>query len=382
MPEKILVVDDDPETVRLLQLFLQRLGYTTLGATDGVQAIELARRECPDLIILDIMMPGMDGFEVARSLDRLPETTQIPILMVTARASVEDKSRGYEAGADIYLTKPVHQMDLQATIKALLHQRKERKEAAAVNGFHVGVIAAKGGLGVSTVTINLAVSYARKFGAKVIAAELRPGQGTWSDELNLPLNTELGDLLKMDPSRITADEVEKHLSKTSFGLRLLLASNFHVHPTFHSDSAQYRALISALGSLAPVTFLDIGTYFSEAVIAILELCSEVIVVTEPQSLAVKQTGRLIERLRGLNFGTTRPITLVSLNHTRADSTMPVSQIEATLQRPVALGIPPAMELASAAVRQNLPMTVAQPDNLVALQYTKLAELINKHVERV
>lgn len=380
MAEKILVVDDDPETVRILQLFLQRLGYTTVGATGGVEAIEQARKENPDLIVLDVMMPGMDGFEVARSLDRLPETSQIPILMVTARTTLEDKTRGYEAGADIYLTKPVHQMDLQANIKALLSQRQARKAAAASRGYVVGVLAAKGGLGVSTLTLNLAVSYARKFQSRVIAAEIRPGQGTWADELNISSIHTLNQLLALEPGKITPTVVEEVLTNTNFGVRLLLSSNFSVMPTFHNDSAQYQAIINALSGLATATFLDIGTYFSEVVPTILDLCNEVIVVTEPQPLAVKQTGRLIERLRALDFGASRQLNLVSLNHTRADNSLSVSQIEASLQRPVSLGIPPAVELANFAIKQNMPMAIAQPDNLIALQYTRLAELVKKHAD--
>ena len=196
MADKILIVDDDPETVQFLNLILARLGYQTFVARDGMEALEVAHKELPDLIVLDVMMPGLDGYEVARSLRRHPGTALTPILMFTAKTQVEDKLVGYDAGVDIYLTKPIHPVDLYANIKTLLTQRRTRSAALTNKGYVVGVLAAKGGLGVSTVTLNLAVAYHQKQQAKVIAAELRPGQGIWADELDLPNSGGLGSLLR------------------------------------------------------------------------------------------------------------------------------------------------------------------------------------------
>jgi DNA-binding response OmpR family regulator len=169
MADKVLVVDDDPETINFLKLILDRQGYQTLTAINGVQALETAHAERPDVIILDVLMPGLDGFEVAKSLRRHPDTATIPILMFTAKTQVSDKLAGYDAGVDIYLTKPVHPVELQANIKALLVQRKIRQETMSEKGYVIGVTAAKGGLGVSTVALNLAISYHHKTEAKVIA---------------------------------------------------------------------------------------------------------------------------------------------------------------------------------------------------------------------
>lgn len=382
MAERILVVDDDPETVRIMQLFLKRLGYDSIAAHTGALAIEMATREHPDLIILDVMMPGMDGFEVSRSLHRLADTAQIPILMVTARATPEEKTRGYESGADIYLTKPVHAMDLQANIRALLEQRRARKMALAGHGYLVGVIAAKGGTGVSTVALNLAVTYAKQYKVPAVAMEMRPGQGTWADELSLSNNHALGNLLKLPPQQITQSMVEDSCMPALHGARLLLSTSFEVDPVFHNDPGQYEAILYALSQVAPLAVLDIGVYFSPVVPVILDHCSEVIVVTEPQELAVRQTCRLVDLLRARDFGGSRPLTVISYNRARSETSMTVSQMENTLSRPVALGFPPAQELATYALRQQLPLGQAQPESLTARQFEKLAELVKAHVEGV
>jgi DNA-binding response OmpR family regulator len=381
MADKILVVDDDPDMISLFKLLLINQGYKVIVARNGIEALALAHQELPDLIILDIMLPAKDGFEVARDLHRTPDTAAIPILMVTARTSVADKTKGYEVGADIFLTKPVQQMDLQANIKVLLMQRKARKVAVAANGYVVGIMSARGGLGVSTTALNLGVAYAKKYNEKVIAAETRPGCGVWADELNLPQVFGLAELLKMDADEIIPAIVDSKLTNTDYRLRLLLASNLSREPLHPGGTRQYDAIISSLGQLASLVVLDIGTFFSEAVPQILSLCSEIIVITEPQQLSVKQTGRLIDLMRNShNAGGARPLSVVSLNHTRSDVTMSVSQVEEALHRPVALGIPPAMELAAFAGRQFLPMAVAQPESIVAQQFMKLAEMVKRHRE--
>lgn len=382
MAEKILVVDDDLETVRILQIFLHRLGYEALAAFNGPQAVEMARTHQPDLIILDVMMPGMDGFEVSRSLRNIPETAAIPVLMVTARTSADDKTRGYTAGADIYLTKPVHQMDLQANIKALVAQRQARKRVTSELGYMVGVIAAKGGLGVSSVALNLAAISAAQFGMRTIAAEMRPGQGTWADELNLSNALTLENLLRLDPMNITPDAVQEQLTISGFNARLLLSSNTPSDFSFNNDPAQYELILDTLREQAKIVVLDIGTYSSSMAPALLRQCSEVIVVTEPQPLSLKQTRRLLDRICEMHFGLSRPLTIVSVNHTGSDTSLPVTKMEDVLGRPVAIGIPPVRELTTYSIEHNVPVCMAQAGSLVSLQYTKLAEIVKTHLENV
>ena len=125
MSEKILIADDDPETVHLLTLMLARLGYQALVARDGTEAVNLARSELPDLIVLDVMMPGLDGFEVASNLRRHPDTATIPILMLTAKTQEKDKALGVETGANEYITKPFEMDDLLKKVKAYLKSSSE-----------------------------------------------------------------------------------------------------------------------------------------------------------------------------------------------------------------------------------------------------------------
>ncbi|MBC7260446.1 MAG: response regulator, partial [Chloroflexi bacterium] len=126
--EKILIVEDDPVLLETLQYNLSRQGYLVVTATDGMAAVDLARREHPDVIVLDVMIPKIDGFEVCRILR---QEMNIPILMLTARDDEVDKIVGLEVGADDYMTKPFSMRELLARVKALLRRVRLMREEIA-----------------------------------------------------------------------------------------------------------------------------------------------------------------------------------------------------------------------------------------------------------
>ena len=117
---RILIVDDDPAILRLLSTNLKARGYEVVTAIDGAQALEIAHREKPDLIVLDIMLPKMSGFEVCKRLKKDPKTSDIPIIMVTALNELGDIERGIDSGTDDFLTKPVNKWELITRVKTML----------------------------------------------------------------------------------------------------------------------------------------------------------------------------------------------------------------------------------------------------------------------
>ncbi|MBT4098474.1 MAG: sigma-54-dependent Fis family transcriptional regulator [Gemmatimonadetes bacterium] len=128
MPEKILIVDDEPFNVDLLEQELDEQGYETCAAENGERALEVLAEEKPDLVLLDWMMPGMDGIEVLERMRASAEWRRTPVIMLTARATVEDKVKGLDAGADDYVTKPIDEAELSARIRAMLRIARLEKE--------------------------------------------------------------------------------------------------------------------------------------------------------------------------------------------------------------------------------------------------------------
>ncbi len=120
--KRILVVDDEAELVKAVQIRLDQAGYEVLVAGDGREGFDVARRERPDLIILDLMLPGMDGYEVCGLLKADTRYSKIPIIMFTAKAQEEDMRLGKEVGADVYITKPFEHQVILDKIKELLKE--------------------------------------------------------------------------------------------------------------------------------------------------------------------------------------------------------------------------------------------------------------------
>jgi DNA-binding response OmpR family regulator len=119
----VLAADDDEDILELVAFRLERSGYTVLRARDGEEALRIAREEKPDLAVLDVMMPRLDGYEVTRRLRADEATSAMPIILLTARAQDADVQTGFDAGADDYIRKPFSPQELRARVQAILGRR-------------------------------------------------------------------------------------------------------------------------------------------------------------------------------------------------------------------------------------------------------------------
>lgn len=128
---KILVIDDEQSINELIKINLELVGYKVIQALDGIKGFALAKQELPNLIVLDVMMPEVDGYTVAQRIRQNPETKNIPILMLTALSQLKDKVQGFDIGVDDYLTKPFEMDELRVRIRALLKRSNQLPESIA-----------------------------------------------------------------------------------------------------------------------------------------------------------------------------------------------------------------------------------------------------------
>ncbi len=128
MAYKILAVDDEKHIVRLVQINLQKEGYDVVTASNGREALEQVEREKPDLVIMDVMMPEMGGFEALQEMKANEATSTIPVIMLTAKAQDADVFEGWKSGADLYLTKPFNPQELLTFVKRILQDKSNSKE--------------------------------------------------------------------------------------------------------------------------------------------------------------------------------------------------------------------------------------------------------------
>ncbi len=380
MAEKVLIIDDDLDTLRLVGLMLQRQGYQISAASNGEQGLTKALEEKPDIILLDVMMPDMDGYEVTRRLRKNPTTKTTPILMFTAKTQLDDKVTGFEVGADDYLTKPTHPSELQAHIKALLARSGPKKgeepeiPAREHPGYIIGVLASRGGLGVSTLATNLAGAFSSRTQSDVILAELKSGQGTIGMDLGMTHQRGLKDLLSGSPVEITREKVQSELVPHISGLKLLLASENPRDMYLTGQVNHYEILVTRLAGLGRFVVLDLGTGLPPFVQKILPMCNERIVVIEGTPGTIAQSKLLIEEIA--NLGIDKMGILVVLNNRiRSESQMSWTDVQQRLGHSITSTLTPAPEMFIAASRLQSPGVMSQPTNVTSQQILKIADLI-------
>ena len=384
MAEKILIIDDDVETLRLIGIMLQRQGYQTVTASNGDDGVALAKAELPDLIILDIMMPEVNGYTVARHLRAEPATTDTPILMFTAKSQIDDKVAGFEAGADDYLTKPVHPVELVAHVKALLSRRitpQSEKTPQKKQGFIMGILGAKGGIGTSSMALNLSIALHEKSDLDVICAEIIPGKGIWSTELGLTDTQGLDSILRSKSGEITPEFVEKNLNRTMFGIKLLLSSPLFSPFPFYENSKKIGLLVDTLAKLAKITVLDLGTPTDESLPEIIEKCDQIIVLTESFPVSVERTKSILGKLSDFGFGKNKLLQVVSYNRVRADIQLTQPQIQEKIGILPIIAIPSAPEQAYQAAIHFQPLVRIQPESLVSQQFYRLADQLLVNIKQ-
>lgn len=382
MPEKILVVDDDVDTLRLVGLMLQRQGYEIAAASSGRQALSMARNEDPDLIILDVMMPDMDGYEVTRRLRSDQSTATIPIIMFTAKTQIDDKVSGFEAGADDYLTKPTQPRELFAHVKAVLARTSKARTPAAATpaveaaerGHVIGVLAAKGGLGVTTIALNLGVILRSKSLKHVTVAEFRPGLGTIGLSLGYLHPTALTELLEKKPGEVAPQSIQPLLINHNSGVDLLLASYEATDARYLTQGDSFLTIAKSLAVMTNYLILDLGPAISPITDKVISQCDELIVVVEPHPHTIAQTKSLIKALEAKGFGQGR-VRAILVNRARSDVQMSWSQAQEELDHHLSVVFTPAPEIILQANLRNMPVVLYQSDSLTTQQFNKLTDLV-------
>ncbi|MCW5874254.1 MAG: response regulator [Anaerolineales bacterium] len=389
----LLVVDDDLDTLKLVGTTLEKQGFIIHAAKDGQEALDKVTEVKPDLILLDVMMPKMDGYEVTRRLRANPQTANIPIILFTAKAQVDDKVAGLEAGADDYLTKPTHPAELVARVRNILKrpvtgmlpplpaapvssQPSTPSPGAPAGGARtvVGVLAAKGGQGVSTLCINLATGFAEKYPQNsVILAELTPGHG----DLNVRLSQSgegLIELLHRSTRDIYRSAVEGALTEHKDNQRLLLAGTRPSDASLLHAGEQMGAIVSELKQITNHVVLDLGVNLPTSSQRALEHCTHIVVVAEPDPYTVDQTKALLADLNRMSQLHAQRI-VVMVHRVRNDLAVNAAELQKQLNHDIEAVFTPAPELAYQATRQQQSMLETDPQSYSAQQTQKLVTLI-------
>ena len=377
MAEKILVVDDNLDTVKSIGLFLHKQGYEIIPACNGTQALAAASAERPDLAILDVMMPDMDGFEVCRRLRADPATADLPVIIFTSRSEFVDKAAGFEAGAEEYLTKPVRPDELVLRVRALLRRspRPVEQEVPRPRAKVLGFLGSKGGVGTTTLVVNLAVSLAGDGapGKTVVLAELRAGISSAVFQLGLHGGNGMARLLDCPAEQIDRQKMEARLARHTSGVAILCGQVEPPGVALPIAPAQAQAILARLSTMADYVLLDLGIGLEETNLSVLPLCDRIVVTVDPQRAGIAMAQALLKEMNAsLNLASTA-IALVVIKRASPANTYSTEMIQGALQHSLLGTVPPAPELAFESAERGVPMVTMQPTSLFAQQVRALWE---------
>lgn len=368
MSERILVVDDDTSLLQLLKQTLSNAGFDVDVANRVSQAIDLIEKTVPDLALIDVMMPEVDGITLCQRLREEPRTAHLPIIMLTARGQTTDKVNALETGADDYITKPVPQNELLARIRALLRrsvfssQDTPRAEVTVWMG-------AKGGVGTSALVANVAVAMAET-NERLILADWQPIASAASF-LGLEIENGLDSLLTVAPEALSEAGLWKILLPHGSGLLLFPGS---LSPTFGLRDLSLEMVDRLLDLLSAKTdrlFIDLGTSLDKCAGHIVQKSQRVIVVGEPDSLGIELADRLLRELNKLGMAGSR-LGLVMVNRTGVPFHIPLPELTDHLRTPVLAVVTPAAGSFFDAVREKKPFVHAFPTSPVSDTFRTLA----------
>ncbi len=370
MAEKILIVDDDIDTLKLVGLMLERQGYRIAVASNGALGLNKAAAERPDLILLDVMMPDMDGYEVTRRLRTDPALAHIPIIMFTAKTMVDDKVAGFEAGVDDYLTKPTHPAELTAHVKAVLARAIQTRSTKTEKAKVLSFLGSRGGVGTTTLAINIAVVM-KTLGQEVVLAEMNPGSGSVALSLGLKESAGLSNLLTRSLKDIHLRSVESELTDHNTGIRLLVASAYPREVELEQAVPQMEAVVRNLSTMCTLVILDLGSGMRPHVVPLLNMSDRVVLVVEPVYPSATIARNLLDDLQ--NAGINRhKISLALMTRERTSLQLPWQQVESDLGIDLAGLLSPAPEQAHQADQNGTPLILLHPGTLVGDQIRKLS----------
>lgn len=376
MAAKILVVDDDANVQRLLQYTLKQEGYDVVVASDGAEGFRLWGAEAPDLILLDVQLPKLDGYQVAAKI-RSEEggSSHVPIIMLTAEREVEQKVRGLRAGADDYLIKPFHPAELLARIKSLLARFAPRDTLLArpPMGRVLAFYGAKGGVGTTTIAINAAIALHRELGRKVCLVDANLQFGDHRVFLDLGLDKKSIVDIVSAPS-IDVDLVRQVMVKHDSGIDLLLAPpSPESADLVHAD--HMPLIIDHLRSLYDYVLIDVDKRLDDVNLGVFEQSEAVFVVMTADLSCLKNVRLILETMGHLGYPASK-LQLV-LNRSNAFTGINVKNAEGALKRTIDHQVVNEYRGAISALNSGSPFMFTKADSPLGASLLQFARAVDK-----
>ena len=380
---RILVIDDEPINHQLVARALVAQAYDLHFAENGKNGIVQARALKPDVIITDVMMPDITGYEVTRILRREPQFAATPILVLTAQSGLQDKLKSFEVGADDHLTKPFEAAELAGRITALL-RRAEAVKLAKVDGGGqqearlIAVHSLRGGIGSSSLAVNLGVGLASLWRKPTLLLDLTMTAGQVALMLNMTLKRTWADLAQYGPGDLDSDALDSVTGAHESGLRFIAA------PTFPSEADAIRgemlgaALRIAKGQYDYV-IADLPHDFSDAALQALDVADMILVLGSPDMASFRAVTAALDTYDKLDYPKDK-IKFV-LNAVFPHSNLTREKLETALGLSTFVTLPYTRDILVEAINLGQPVISHKPDQAISQLLEDLAFHVSKDEHR-
>ena len=379
---KVLVVDDDLNIQRVLVFTLKQEGYEVHVASDGQAGVEMAASIRPDVILMDVAMPKLDGYAATQQIRAAEDGRKVPIIMLTAEADVEQRVRGLRAGADDDIVKPFHPLELIARIKALLARSgggQQRKVAEKVTmGRLACFYGAKGGVGTTTIAINTAIALATRLkrGTALIDANLQFGDERVFLDLGLDTASMVNAITEPD---LDAELLKKLVVNHHVGIDLLLAPPNPEQADIvverqRTDPGTLSNILSLMRKAYDYTLVDMAKSLDDFNLQLFDEADLIFVVMTADLSCLKNVRLVLETMDSLGYERGK-IQLV-LNRSNAYTGINVDNAESALGRKIDYQIINDYRGAISALNSGEPFMSSRPDGPLGQSVSKFAREID------
>ena len=381
MATRILFVDDNHDTLFYIQFMLQRRGYEVEVADNGSEALEKATQNPPDLFLVDVLMPKMNGFEFTAAIRSNPVLMHLPVILFSAATTESYKERGFEAGADDYLTKPILNDELDNHIQAALNLAESRRiemdavveqalpeppQAPERRGAVVGFWGGKGGVGVTTLAVNTAVALAEDH--SVVLGDLNVGLGAIVLQLGLDASAAQPSPWTLPAGQITQKMVAEALIGYADSLKVLLMSEGeHWTPSVPLVETVFKHL----RTLADYTVLDLGAGMTLDKFSLLRGCDHLVLVSGADRVASALTEHALESLDAAGIPRERS-SVVMIQRRDTTGVLTPEVLERHLRVQLDGVVPIAQTDALWAFDRGEPVVTSLPESRLARSYRRFA----------
>ncbi len=385
MPKKVLLVDDDDMLRKMTEVLLSKQGFEVTAVENGSKTLQQLKFMLPDVILMDVMMPDMDGFTVCREIRANPATAGVPIIMLTALDSVENKVKGFEAGADDYLAKPFETAELVARINVMTRRaegntpqiKEPVKPAIRETARTIAVFSLRGGAGVSTIAVNLAAGLSQLWEMKVALVDMVSVAGQTALFLNQSLRNTWADVCSMDV--IDEESVLSAMLPHESRVRTL-ASPRRPEESELLTPEKVKKTLEVLRLAFPYVILDMPHDLNERSLAALDQSDTILVITQPEIASLRAASMALEIFEALKYKDQKKVYII-LNWTFPRQGLVVKDIERMLKSKIDLILPYAADEFVNALNVGMPPVLSNPTGQVGAIFEEIAMALSSDSQR-